>query len=67
MKRYLSHLFYILGHLISYPMVYLDLGFLYQIYHGLMSLSVDFDIDYKVWNKPIINPQSQSPQETPMQ
>jgi len=49
MKEYISFLLYFAGNIISYPMVYFDLGWLYPIYHWLMSKSVDYDINGRFW------------------
>jgi len=51
MKEYISFLLYFTGNIISYPMVCLDLGWLYPIYHWLMSKSVDYDVHARFWKR----------------
>lgn len=41
---------YRLGDMVSYPMRWWDLGFLYPIYNRLMTWSVDLDSAGKIWD-----------------
>lgn len=45
----LAWILYIVGHLVSRPMCWWDLGFLYPIYNRLMTWSVALDKEGKIW------------------
>ena len=45
----LSWALYYMGNVVSYPMHWWDLGFLYPVYSRLMGWSVDLDKAGKVW------------------
>lgn len=46
----LSWILYRLGDLVSYPIRWWDLGFLYPVYNRLMIWSVDLDGAGKIWD-----------------
>ena len=45
----MKYLYYYIGHIISKPMLWLDLGWLYPLYNNLMGKSVELDINHDLW------------------
>ena len=52
LRTALSWVLYYIGDVISYPMLWFDLGFIYPVYNRVMGWSVELDREERVWKSP---------------